>query len=253
MLKPSVSVIICAYNEERFIEQTLKDLLKCAAVDEIIVVNDGSKDKTLDIIKKYQKQIKIISYRKNRGKGYAFYCGVRASTGNIIVTMDAHLKNIKNSHIKKLTGPIIRRQANWVIAPRVNWNNNSVPTANLTGERAYLKEILIPYLPRFKDSRFGLETYLNEFFNPKWGKTVLLKGVVHPLKNQKMPPDQALSAYIKEIIEISKTKAEIAAQNHRQLLNILKKTNNIKSVKNLRSKIGQIKDQEILELIKKYL
>lgn len=56
--KMKVSVIIPAYNEEKYIGKCLDSLLKQTYEDlEIIVINDGSKDKTLKIIRNYEKKI----------------------------------------------------------------------------------------------------------------------------------------------------------------------------------------------------
>lgn len=246
-----VSAIMCAYNEERHIEETLKDLLKCSSVGEIIVVNDGSKDKTLEILKKYKDKIKLISYKKNRGKGFALYTGIRASNGEIVVFLDAHLKNLKDKHIKKLTEPILAGKANYVLARR-NSKYEVKMISNLTGERAYLKQILLPYLSHIKNTKFGVETYLNEIFKPRWGKIIYFSDLTHLMKREKMASEEVVPDYIREILEISKTKLEIRTDNHKQLKKIL----NPKKIKNLRSlqkKVDEIADREISDLIKAYI
>ena len=65
-------ILITLYNEEPRIKKVLDKLKKY----ELILVNDGSSDKTLDIIKKY-KNAHIITYKENRGKGYALQKGLR--------------------------------------------------------------------------------------------------------------------------------------------------------------------------------
>ena len=89
---PKVSIIIPAYNEEKGIAETIKS---AQGVDypkdklEIIVVDDGSRDKTFSIAKKFKsKKVKVFS-KKNGGKGTALNYGLKKSTGEIIVTMDA--------------------------------------------------------------------------------------------------------------------------------------------------------------------
>ena len=66
------TILITLYNEEPRIKKVLDKLKKY----NLILVNDGSTDKTLDIIKKY-KNAHIISYRKNKGKGFALQKGLR--------------------------------------------------------------------------------------------------------------------------------------------------------------------------------
>jgi len=91
-----LSVIIPAYNEEKRLPQTLNKvrdyLLKQDYEYEVIVVDDGSKDKTAQTSKKIiesWKNFKIISYEPNRGKGYAVKTGMLAAKGEYAILMDA--------------------------------------------------------------------------------------------------------------------------------------------------------------------
>lgn len=88
-----LSVIIPVYNEV----STLKDILeKIYSVDvdkEIIVVDDGSSDGTLDLLSEIEgKGIKIIYCAKNRGKGAAFLTGIENSRGEFVIPQDADLE-----------------------------------------------------------------------------------------------------------------------------------------------------------------
>lgn len=243
-----VSVIVCAYNEEMFVGQTIRELLDCPTAEEIIVVNDGSTDKTLAILESFGDKIKLITYKKNQGKGYAFSLGIKAAQGKVIVMADAHLKGLKNKHLQQLSQPILKRKTNWVLGLR----GKRDPLANLTGERAYLKDILVPFLGLFQKSRFGLETYLNSIFDPKWGRSVVLKDLTHLIKHQKMPLNDVLPAYIQEVVEISRAKAEIQLEKHRQLKKVLN-VREIRSLHALKKKLNKIKDKEISDLIETYV
>ena len=55
-----VSIILCTYNEEKFIENTIKQIVKSIKNSEIIIVDDDSKDETVIIIKRLKKKIKNI-------------------------------------------------------------------------------------------------------------------------------------------------------------------------------------------------
>lgn len=85
------SLILPIYNEEKNIDSVVSLLLQNFPETEIILVNDGSRDKTESIIKKYADKVKIISYSKNMGKGYAIRQGVQAATKNWIVFCDADI------------------------------------------------------------------------------------------------------------------------------------------------------------------
>lgn len=91
-----LSIIIPAYNEEKRIPETLNRMLqylKERKIDnEIIIVVDKSKDKTLEIIQTYSKNFKNIRYiynPKKCGKGYAIKKGILSSKGNIVLFADA--------------------------------------------------------------------------------------------------------------------------------------------------------------------
>jgi dolichyl-phosphate beta-glucosyltransferase len=87
-----VSIVVPAYNEESRIVGFLEDLvnfMKKRGGYEIVVVNDGSTDNTLKVLEKFKRGIKIVSYKKNKGKGGAVREGVAAAKGEKIIFMDA--------------------------------------------------------------------------------------------------------------------------------------------------------------------
>ncbi|MFH1328191.1 MAG: glycosyltransferase [Candidatus Bathyarchaeota archaeon] len=91
-----VSLILPTYNEEQNIEHTLIEVdttLKQICPDyEIVVVDDGSKDRTQQIIQKYIKNncnVKVVGYNTNMGKGYALRKGFEFATGDKIVFFDS--------------------------------------------------------------------------------------------------------------------------------------------------------------------
>lgn len=90
--KPKVSVIIPAYNVEKYLEECLLSVINQTLKDiEIIIINDGSTDKTHDIINLYKKRdIRIISIdKKNEGQSIARNIGLSISSGEYIYFMDS--------------------------------------------------------------------------------------------------------------------------------------------------------------------
>jgi dolichyl-phosphate beta-glucosyltransferase len=93
----SISIIYPIYNEQKRLSKTIRDIKKFdksnnSIKKEYILVNDGSTDNTLSIIKKNfknNKRVKIINYRINRGKGYALKLGVAHSKNHWILTTDS--------------------------------------------------------------------------------------------------------------------------------------------------------------------
>jgi len=95
---PEISVIIPCYNLQNIIETTVTEIIKTleqfSNSFEIIIVDDGSTDNTLDIIKELEinnKIIQTLTYSKNRGKGYAVKSGVLESHGKSVVFIDGDL------------------------------------------------------------------------------------------------------------------------------------------------------------------
>lgn len=110
-----VSVVIPVFNEEKLIKRCLESLMdQVEKPDEIIIVNNNSTDKTVEIVKNYN--VKIIS-ENFRGIGYARNAGFNSASGDIIVRCDADticppdwIRKIKNrfsqdSNIIALSGP----------------------------------------------------------------------------------------------------------------------------------------------------
>ena len=101
MENQKISVIIPMYNEELVIEECYKrlkeNITKLKKYDyELIFINDGSKDKTLEKIKELAKQdtnLKIVSFSRNFGHQAAVTAGLKEVTGDAIVIIDADLQD----------------------------------------------------------------------------------------------------------------------------------------------------------------
>lgn len=99
----SVSVIIPAYNEEETIGHVIKTVRKRKEIDEIIIIDDGSTDATEKIARECGAT--VIATGENRGKGYAMQLGASRATGDILLFLDADLKNMDSGKIKNLIEP----------------------------------------------------------------------------------------------------------------------------------------------------
>lgn len=99
------AAIIPAYNEEKTIVSVLKAAKGCKFLDEIIVVDDGSSDKTSILAKK--EGVRVIKNEKNLGKGNALDKGVKRTQADILLFLDADLIDFKTEHINNLLSPIL--------------------------------------------------------------------------------------------------------------------------------------------------
>ncbi|MCS7109667.1 MAG: glycosyltransferase family 2 protein [Candidatus Micrarchaeota archaeon] len=104
--EPTVSFIIPAYNEEKTIVATINSVLQSDYPKEkleIIVVNDGSTDRTAEVVKAIKdKRVKLIN-KKNSGKADSLNKGIEKARGEIIVTLDADSYIEKDSLRKMLS------------------------------------------------------------------------------------------------------------------------------------------------------
>ncbi|OGM31964.1 hypothetical protein A2803_02650 [Candidatus Woesebacteria bacterium RIFCSPHIGHO2_01_FULL_44_21] len=94
MTTPHLSLVIPAYNEEGIIksnlEKVLKFLSKKSYLWEIVVVDDGSRDNTPDIVNSLKK-VRLVKLPENMGKGAAVKAGMLKARGKLIIFMDADL------------------------------------------------------------------------------------------------------------------------------------------------------------------
>jgi glycosyltransferase involved in cell wall biosynthesis len=102
-----LSIVIPAYNEERFIGELLEriarvDLSAFAVEKQIIVVDDCSRDRTAAIVAT-RPDVKLIRQPKNGGKGQAVRTGIAAATGELLIIQDADLEYDPNDY-----GPMLR-------------------------------------------------------------------------------------------------------------------------------------------------
>jgi glycosyltransferase involved in cell wall biosynthesis len=133
--KSTTFIVVPVYNESPVIKDTISSI-KSAGFSNIIVVDDGSNDDTLNIIE--QTGVLCFHHKINRGKGAAVKTGIEAAKlqgANIIVTMDGDGQH-NASDIKKLIKPIKKDQCDVVLGTRTI-NTNVMPLhkviANKTG------------------------------------------------------------------------------------------------------------------------
>lgn len=125
-----VSIILPTYNAEKYIKKTIDSLLKQTFKDiEIICVNDGSKDSTLDILKTFKNQddrIKIID-KENQGVWYARIDGIKNANGEYIAFIDSD-DYVEQCFIEKLYNNIKTNNSDIAICgfKRIDEKNNIV-------------------------------------------------------------------------------------------------------------------------------
>ena len=110
-----ISVIIPCYNEEKHIKEVLEKIPE--NIDEVVVVDDGSKDRTAEIVKGFSK-VRLFRHEKNKGKGVAILTGIDSSRGDILVFMDGDMQH-NPMEITFLVKPVLDGKADFVNGSRV--------------------------------------------------------------------------------------------------------------------------------------
>jgi glycosyltransferase involved in cell wall biosynthesis len=110
----TVSVVFPTYNEGRFIAKSIQKAKKSRYVFEVIVVDGGSTDDTVEKAKKVGAKVIYQSSLKYPGKGVAMRDAISLASGEIIVFMDADILNFNTRMINKLVKPIIDGEADFV-------------------------------------------------------------------------------------------------------------------------------------------
>ena len=118
-----LTIIIPVFNEEKTIEQVLQRInkLDLGKIDkEIIIVDDGSTDKTLNQIRKHleNKNISLYKHTENQGKGAAVRTALKKATGQYIIIQDADLE-YDPKYIKKLLTPAVLEKIDVVYGTRL--------------------------------------------------------------------------------------------------------------------------------------
>ena len=137
----NLSVIIAAYNEEKNILETVRRVRKAVPKAEIIVVDDGSTDKTADVAKSDKKlKVKVVSYKKNRGKGHAIQVGIKSATMPIQVQIDADSQFLAEE-IPIIVQPILDKKADIVFCSRFT-KGSVIEKGSLTKSRWLANQVV---------------------------------------------------------------------------------------------------------------
>ncbi len=177
-----LSIIVPVYNEKAFIKKAIAAVLKAnigKLKKEVIVVDDGSRDGTTQILKKIKsRRVKVFFQKKNQGKGAAIRRGLKEITGDIVIIQDADLEYNPGEY-SLLLQPILDKKADVVFGSRFlgdrphrvlyYWHmvgnhfltllSNMMTNINLTdmetGYKMFTREVADKL--HLKENRFGME------------------------------------------------------------------------------------------------
>lgn len=157
-------VMIPAYNEERTIGHVIKGIPR-DFVDqvEVLVINDGSKDNTLNVAKKAGAN-KVVSHKRNKGLGHAFRSGVENALvmgADVIVNIDAD-GQFNPRDIPRLVKPIINEEADMVTCTRFYYRPPKMPGIKKFGNKRFTNLVNRLTGEKFTDTQCGFRAYSRE-------------------------------------------------------------------------------------------
>jgi len=203
-----IGVVVPAFNEEERLPSVLSVVTACPFVRQVIVVDDGSQDNTARVAEQFG--VRVIRLAYNRGKAGAVWVGLQEIRQPVVVLLDADLKGLYPDHVDALARPIALDSVDMTLGIFKGggiWTDLShrLPPW-VTGQRALPLE-RVHQLPDFSDLGYGLEATLSKFASEHhWRvKTVMLQGVSHVMKEEKLGFRRALTARAGMYWEVGKT------------------------------------------------
>ena len=203
----SVTAIIPAFNEEKYIGGVLEPLLEIRQVTQVIVVSDGSTDGTVAEAGKYG--VEVIELPDNIGKGGAMSVGYKASREEYILFLDADLLGLTGSHILELIEPVLHDEADMTIGifenGRLSTDMAQFIAPFLSGQRC-IKKSLLQQFKGWEDAGFGVEAALTIFAQEHNLRIrhITLPAMSHVMKEEKMGLVRGFTYRLKMYWEIAK-------------------------------------------------
>lgn len=213
LAKEKVAAIVPALNEEANVGEVLKVLLSSKVLDQVILVDDGSTDKTAEIGKRLGAKVIKLSKIGGSGKGNAMKQGLKATNAQIIVFFDADLVGLSEEHISSLVGPMLKENIEMCIGIRDRLFGlpeliaKIDPLMAIGGERAIKRDLFEKISDKFLQG-FAVEPALDYYCLAKKlpVKYAILKKLRVIIKEKKRGLLNGFISRIEMVFEIIKTR-----------------------------------------------
>jgi glycosyltransferase involved in cell wall biosynthesis len=164
-----VTIIVPCFNEEGNIKECIKRISKLNQDYEILVVDDGSNDRTTEAAKSIkQNNVKVIRYEKNRGKGHAIKTGLDNSAGEIVVIQDADMAT-PPEELPDIVKPIIDGKADFVNGSRLMYpmENGAMKSMHVFGNRIFAVVVSLMIRKWLTDTLCGFKAFRRDALKGK--------------------------------------------------------------------------------------
>jgi polyisoprenyl-phosphate glycosyltransferase len=203
------TAVIAAYNEEKTIAAVLRALTSSPLIDEVIVVSDGSDDRTVEISRTFEG-VRTVALRENHGKGFAMAVGVANASHDVLFFCDGDMYNVNEQHIAALITPVLQDECDMNVGVRdrgevANFLHLKLKCGPvLSGIRVMRREVFETVPPQYQ-AHYKIEAALNCFCASagyRQQQTVIY-GLDHVIKESKMGLAEGLKARWKMSSEVS--------------------------------------------------
>lgn len=114
---PDLTILVPALNEQDTIREVVDRLLQVPLSTQIVVIDDGSTDRTPEILAEFGEKITVVRHPERSGKGMAIRSGLRVATGRFVVIQDADLEYFPED-LPQLIAPLLSGQSRAVYGTR---------------------------------------------------------------------------------------------------------------------------------------
>lgn len=203
----NIVAIIPAYNEERTIAEVIRILKEVDIINNIVVVSDGSKDKTATIATSMGTHVIVLN--QNIGKGGAIKAGLDKYAGDIMLFLDADLIGLNHKHVIDLLNPVINGSADMSIGifkkGRLSTDIAQMIAPYLSGQRA-LKRNVLSLIENIDITRYGVEIAITRCVKKHNIKMeiVELNRLTHFMKEEKLGLIKGLASRMRMYWDIVK-------------------------------------------------
>lgn len=164
-----ISVVIPAFNEEPLVERCLRETVEALEAFgcryEVILVDDGSDDSTLELGRAAAERlphVRVLGHEQNRGKGSAIQAGALAASGDLVLTMDADLE-VHPRQLALLYETLVRTGADVVIGSKLHPESRTeVPPGRRALTVGYYLLVSVLFRLPVHDTQTGLKLFKRE-------------------------------------------------------------------------------------------
>lgn len=183
------SCIIPYYREGSAIYDVIRAVLKMKHVDDVVLVDDGSQDEVAQMIRSHFPQVRLITYKENKGKSYAVSQGLATARNKYIFLLDADLQGVSHKEFDSALAFFTKEKPDMLVfriyTPHTDFEAVFNKYLLFSGTRI-LKRSDLQKILKTKAYGYQLETAINQYFMTSKKVYWMQSSAVNPNKIQKL-------------------------------------------------------------------